>query len=108
MWEVISEYADGAVGWRGPFANKKDAEEFARKTNGVAIFTKETERFAKLINKAAKYYAKAARAQQEAMEPKESNIPGVLECGSCGSSVMRETGYRYRYCPWCGRRIQWD
>lgn len=40
-------------------------------------------------------------------EPKETGIANMLECGACGASVMREEGYRFRHCPWCGVKIQW-
>lgn len=46
--------------------------------------------------------------EQEAVEPVESSIPGVLLCGACKSSVMREEGYRFRHCPWCGKKVKWE
>ena len=45
---------------------------------------------------------------QDAVEPVESGIPGVLLCGACKCSVMREEGYRFRHCPWCGKKVKWD
>ena len=45
--------------------------------------------------------------EQESIEPEECDIPGELRCGACGSSIMRETGYRFRHCPWCGRKVKW-
>jgi uncharacterized CHY-type Zn-finger protein len=46
--------------------------------------------------------------EQEAVEPVESSIKDVLLCGSCKRSVMREEGYRFRHCPWCGKKVKWD
>jgi hypothetical protein len=46
--------------------------------------------------------------EQDAVEPVESGIPGVLLCGACKCSVMREEGYRFRHCPWCGKKVKWD
>ena len=46
--------------------------------------------------------------EYEPMEPIECNIPGVFQCGSCGASVMREIGYRFMHCPWCGQAVKWD
>lgn len=45
---------------------------------------------------------------QEAVEPEECDIPGEVRCRRCGSSLMRETGYRFRHCPWCGRKVKWQ
>lgn len=45
---------------------------------------------------------------EEAVEPVESGIPGVLWCGACKCSVMREEGYIFKHCPWCGKKVKWD
>ena len=45
---------------------------------------------------------------QEAVEPVEGSIKDVLLCGKCKSSLMREEGYRFRHCPWCGKKVKWD
>lgn len=52
--------------------------------------------------------ALAALKEQEAVELVESSIPGVLLCGACKCSVMREEGYRFRHCPWCGKKVKWE
>lgn len=47
-------------------------------------------------------------AESRSAKPVESEIAGVLECGACGASVKREEGYRFRHCPWCGVKIDWE
>jgi len=48
--------------------------------------------------------------QETGVSPKEIKMyPGnVWACGNCGHVAVGSADYKAKYCPECGRRVQWD
>lgn len=48
--------------------------------------------------------------EQEPVKPKKEDAwPNMITvCGACGAQIPTPGGWRYNYCPTCGRGIKWD
>lgn len=55
--------------------------------------------------------------EQEPVAPKEMDVQPILMeycCGACGyqvgveSAIRENVGYKYAYCPECGKKVLWD
>lgn len=53
--------------------------------------------------------ALALLREQEPVEPKREDAGHriIMLCGACGVPIPTPGGWRYKYCPTCGRRIKW-
>lgn len=60
---------------------------------------------------------KAQNQAQDPVEPTDMDVtPVTMEyrCGACGRLVGYESavpgveGYKFRFCPECGKRVKWD
>lgn len=47
--------------------------------------------------------------EQEPVEPKVINLypHNVWACGNCGHVAVGSLAYKAKYCPECGRKVQW-
>ena len=54
--------------------------------------------------------ALAMLREQEPVEPKKADAwPRMITiCGACGSQIPTPGGWRYNYCPTCGKEIKWN
>lgn len=54
--------------------------------------------------------ALALLREQESVRPKREYAGHriIMLCGACGAPIPTPGGWRYKYCPTCGRGIKWD
>lgn len=53
--------------------------------------------------------ALALLREQEPVRPKREDAGHriIMLCGACGAPIPTPGGWRYKYCPTCGRGIKW-
>lgn len=62
------------------------------------------------INQGAKDAIALLKEQETGVSPKEIKMypHNVWACGNCGHVAVGSLAYKAKYCPECGRKVQWS